>query len=1309
MGKDTLDGLEKATKENVSKGSKVNLNNLLRFRPNNVINDEDTTFEKEEEEPKSLLKTITPDIIKRDKDKEKQAILTGYHQIYEQQAIGANTLSKLVVPKVQTGLVELLLGEYEQFITQSGLTMEESHLRISDRNRIIKEVSLVTNNLSVLMETDILGKYQDRLNLIKDLNNNLDNIEIVRKITYSPTRITYYTDNGNYSFDSRRNSLFGGYIIQSVRVVTEDLNLDEILKGIDAKSKDIRTKNTNLFWLMLEPFLGRADDGKYLIMGTDYLKASMGYYKEIYKKKSMKKITKEIGDFKDDEYKALMKETHLDFQTMIKYINKHLSIPKTGICVSYPYFTLKASNVDFEFDFDKDEIDFTKFDSFLNLDREFIEFDSLEKMSNELKVTNQTKRMCSYLDNLIKFSSKMDLNGYILSMKDASDWDTMKRRYGKDIEKVNGEELYNLFINNYVEHYTDKELTEIDKNGDPSQKDETEKLREKRGNKIKSIFNNGYKNVEEFFKNLASFDFEMYQALSVNLPDMIDLNVDFKVKRVLSKLSELIENLNNFSDNHMPNDYMVAMHIIIGNNLPLSLIIEGFKEIEVNSNNGWLDKHPILSKYAKDSRLWLEEKQAEIRVSYTTLEDSFKEFLRIKKKSEEINRMFNRVKPTSLRDLDCIIDVGMPVDFSGIIIERLMNEPEIRQAVNDIELYPSPIIGKVTLMDYNKFRSIFVYLNKKGIQISNWLEILKIFVPTSPHPQALVRLVPEIQELVGLSEVYNELKQINELGKIRRVSPESSWDAVIKRTESNLPTLTAEELKINLLMSDIFTNHLGLMCAIDFTSLANYIVNTEFSEIQGSEIVKFVPLPQVVNKYFPIRRTIPRVRIRENLYRELKFAPPTLLAIKEILNTSKIYLTNNRDMDKIAELSETVSEYNKVIAELRDVDFTIEKGGYGTSLVELNNLMSRYSTLYKNMNSFSPLKNEFKKYTEFEEEDFFKVRKEMEEFADKYYNVNSSYKEELNKLDKLLNRVLDDLREEKTKKLETLMDLKSDKIDNLSRSDKDRINKIEWELKGIEKTSKEMYETEIAIHKQSGDYILDTQNFIIEYYNKDEVFKQIQTALQMLDLHYLRKTGVVANYIKTITDPLPDLIAAAYMSVILDYLIQLKDLYKESPFNSVKSTLEKIETLFPRLTFVLGLDNSLKLTKKDLKDAEEKLEYEFGELERSAEEIEEVQKFLDLLRKTPEDMRADMVKNYPNLDIINDRTYEDIVYPSTEDYSKMYPDFYHDDFSFAENMRLRLELGYTLRPEHLSDAKLMSIVHSFIIDEEFLKDFKFEK
>lgn len=1258
--------------QNSSRGSKVDLNNLMRFKPKEVI-DEGVKPKQEEEEQKapSLLSSLT----KGGADKEKLEVINSYKSLANLQIDSSTIVADDVKEKVlEIGKSTIDMDKIKA-VTEP-LTLRESQNTNLARRNYLDDVLNTISSTALWISSDIQNKFVSKLNEIENLET--ENVELVREIRFGLDTVTYITDEGEYTYNSKEVAKFGGYLVLDFDLFGVNYNLKELLSKTSrgqTKSKERAEKDLAYAYVMMELFMGKTSNGKTLLMNSGALLNAMKYYKEMNLTDSAKK-TETLKSAKDSKQYArevcsigTLDKIFYDIDTFSENIIENALI-------SFNYFSLVDFGIKFSF-----EVEGLDINAPVKLREDFIEFNTLKRMKYEDKYIRsiadirknlylaKENEFNTYFDCIEDFHRDSFIQSQGLSPSRVEDGEYSERFFAE----TSTSRIVELFKLNLVVNGLGIELKGKDEVVDDEDVTEVNQvtlgeynLTAGRMEKLDAKYDNYMDKIVKYFETLESIPAHK-EADIMRMLEGLNHTVNFERHSVIEHLNQLYERLSSISLNL--EDYIVAHYISLREGIHVINLITEFKAVD---KRNWVATHPSLSPYYEIYKNKLDEIQKSIERCKRALEDSIREYKKLREKYLTIHSLQSNMKPNNLRFIECKVDVGTEVDLAGIILANLSKSPYWNELNRIISKSTVPLIHPPRQTTYNMVVDIIKKFVNSPISCKNWLEIIKMFEAESAKSLSLIRYVPEISTLTSISSMLDQLNKLNTRKKFRKVDPNVTWEDVMNYKTEMLPELSMNEERFNDLFNELIRDYKGLICSVGYEKLATYLCSTLPENYSGKEISKYIPAPLLVHKYFPIEDSVVAFKPSNNPYKDIGYLPPAIVGVNKIMRTCEEYLINKENMqDNYNKFAEDVLNYRrKVISIQSKSDGKTDNAGIGEARIRLERMNDRYEKIFTNLRASGRISGNvsFVKYS-------LETENEFNEFRNSIKDIEN---EDLKNLEKYADSII----ERYKSKL------------NLAR---------ESELEVLE----EQYQESLTLKKKASEsidkYLEGLVEIIGEHYSLDNSKKRLTNLLFKYKIDKIRKTRVAANYMFTITKNLPEEVASAWIELVIEFML----LVCKEPVGETPIMVETICRNHENLVDILGITSSLRLSDTEILEISNNIESEKTK-ELSEEDIKILEEFFLEIAQIPKDDRHKMVRQFERKDLLSGLAYENLAYPyeNTKRYAEIYEDFYSEDFSLAENIKLRQIFNFPINPEHQDDEKLMEIASEIEFGEETIKELK---
>lgn len=1325
-----LESLSK-TKERHSRRSE-NTNrptfNPLRSKTINI----DKKGEQEPPKDKDRPLTIQEIMLKRQEEEtggkdlneieEIQKVVNDYKKVVSNQEIASNIVFLDIKQSIHEEF-DLILHEEEEFKEKKVKDLKSFDTSSSQRKDIKNALDQYRESTVNLIERDIRKHFTNKRNLIESIPER--DIELVRKIHFTERNVEYTTDHGHYVFDGRETSLFGGFINLNLDIITENIDIADVIRRMALKNKDAKAKAYAHFWLLIEPFLVQANNDKWLMLPLEYIFSALTHYQEtLAERQASEKSFISKARINDSDIRLLNEGKTSRRELVLRLQN--LDVPKTSSLILFPYNFLKESGIDFTMDISEREL--SNMLSTINRKDHFIRFDELEndiKHRNYLEELNKVRR---YILRMTEYQREtkvgLQIERLARTIEGITDTETMTSLLGEDyVTRLQKREYRNLrSIVGYPSESAilqrrkeNEEEVEFDMNiNEPTvrkvmTKDEENKIidnltdaeyieyiadiqqgktpRVLRGNtQSRKTSKKGKDNATElldierelFINYLDIFSIEVEGIMSVLKESEKFISVDKNLETYLGRLKGDIDSLTYVDPgNNSELDELTLVYIVDGSN----------KLFEVNLTLDDIVNEGLAGRDYRDLEEFQRVKQAlKERLYYINTLLSGKEgedgFIGLKNYTTQAIETYNRgranhhemvsllgqINQPEVRNLKSTIKLdNYELDISHLILDGLKKaEPSLAEHITKSTKYSLPV-RRAKSDDYVLVRAIAIALRQEQGK-TNWKDMLKLVLAESKQPRTYIRNTPELGILLKDPIVLPKIKLVNDNQKIRNVG----------EGEGEIKPLTDKDHKLNEMFDELFKDRPGLICAIDFVSLMNYIISVDTGLYEGNEIVKYIPAPFLVNKYFPVPRTSMIYPVINNLAlnEEITRQPPVYVGLNSIMDLASREM--ELSIDKLREHIELVLDYKEEIDSI-NVQPVKGLGEIRAASLNYDSELNRYGVLYRRMVTDST--------THF---DIIEGRKRIENMIANHLEFNIPTSEareyetiynEIGENLKKYERELDEARKAREDILEEVYTKRNDKV-------------------------KEMKE---KVDKELGGTIDEIVTKIIRYHDHERAKAGLINLSDKIGLMRFPKGQALINFIITFVKDEVGFIQGAIFRIVEKFLHDITTIESNRGIDSPNARAEEIKNIFRIMIGELNIQNSLRLSFKE--------EMELDQLFRPREETvhiteEDVKYVRDFVANnqysSPETFRNE-IRNFDKKDMIPDSNYIDILSNDPDFLEEMYKGWYNVDLTLSDNLSVMLACGFPkeeLNPKHLNDKKLMDIVESTQIDEDYIESMK---
>ena len=1232
---------------------------------------------KESNQKVSLIGRLQQVINNPKADEEKQSIIKDYLVLTENQLKASNLVLKNINEDIKEEFKNLIKEMEANLISESYMEKVNQGVQydlvdgVRAQRYHLEKIQDATLNW---IRNDINNYYSNRYALLK--NTDMEDIEVIRKIEINNSTVVLHTDENEYSFPSSKLSSIGGFIVLRAQIITETLDIDELAKeGRKNAQQSKKAEAEAKLWLMINPLLVQAPNGKVLVAKLDYLKHGFADYLETLAERR-KLRSKFYKTFLTKEEQSELNALPSKRDIVLKL--QKLELPEPNNCIVFPFGYLEDSGIEFINNVNGNNKEGILYETLV--DYNFIPMETLEK---QYKIRRNLKDIESLRSIVMKFND---------TLSKVTDF-----YFAYDIfnEIITPSILVKKFGEYQAEQFYDFPSDTHPIIGCLA---EGMSVYVPEGSTIPEILDNGFQDNEEyvkFKKGMKKYEKtrDKFIEFIYSLEKIHEISEAFENCFEITELLDLLNNANARLDlmekildslyvDVFTEEWFITMYTVYnyyGDSTQFSELIiklaQGNEETKNNFERDKLRAKEYLSNMVKEVK--------KIRERFIQVKNYCLEFQRYRDKFN--NLLLSRAVPLSLSNLDCVKEIEvedykLPVNFGPILINSLLKLDGFEESLKNSYKMRLPIFASNGSV-YEKVRSIVQKLQNR--EYVNWSEILKILLPPGRLQKSKIRLCPEIRELIDVLE--EEIKSLNSAGKFYK-------------SDKELP----EEIhKFNKLINDLINHYKGAICSINFEKLISYIINVEEGEgISGLELMRFIPYPKLVSKYFEVPEeavVYPAILNYNRLFTEIPNLPPIYLALNHMLNTVKMEL----DLIK-GDLTESIPLLNSLNKLNKDLERINNRKHDDLSLANKHdNVIKQFYNFLGKLESIRQLCLTKKPYNEIKDEINQILEKESTSINIPYNRSLSSVTEEIEEMIK--SPVKYQIPVSVAEKCSLIFNNLKEELSNVKKEILDeKLKAIQNKEKDINEKSAQIEEIKNQLNLFIEKRIQEVTDKALNLYDINEIKKKLYKAWVVMKFDKFRKGRVALTYLLTLVQDEPAQVQAAIFHIIIEFLLNLK----ENELTE-KSEVDNIIRNFELLTFTLKL-NTLKINKTDTVELLNALNEE-----KSSKISEEDKKLLDeflksLYGKDEEELKEAFL-NFEKKELISPELYLKIVYGNEAENIRKYPKWYNPDFDLAENIKIMLLCGVSreaLDQEHLKDNYLMWIVDNTEIDPDFIEKIK---
>ena len=1170
-------------------------------------------------------------------DPKKIRIKENYKKILENQLKAGNLVLKESVSTINKVFLDVM-KEDESYNIDEDLLQSERRNKALVRAERKKYLEVTKDQLVKAISRDINEHFSRRYQAIDNIP--VENIEIIKKIKVTERDIVYYTDEGEYTIDGKKAESFGGYLHLNRRFLTEYLDLDKLSLAIKKDNNSSRIAETKA-WLMMSPLVVPTEEGKILLAPTDYIEQTLVEYVDNIKsrQKSIKAFHEKVN------YKKQEKDVEEVYKPNPRKIIEDLMMfkePFHSSLIYYPYNSMPDNGIELELDIDFTEISYIQTLNKLHYESmDFISWENLKSAKENADISDIINRAFLDLSQARDKITSVDSIPNVLTIEDKVDKDEVTITGIDEVEEINS--LIRKASN----------ATEDDSEDEEDGKDKKSKVANTADEK-KKAWKAFKKKCEDCFNTVSYFRFDQVDEVIRILNESMYSEKDYtqELGRILSALNAL-KNREMFKQIVTPLAYYCKndMSVDIGIDRNLYQTIE---EEKVET---------IIEGRVTDFLIRVNQTLSEFGEFYDEYLEKVKEIGRIQ------NIVGKAIKIPWLSNLSLDVDTGtIPLKLAPVVLNTLVERvPELEEEVKNIRKSADPILSnKLRNVEYEKIRTV---VKAFGDRVSvNWFEILKVVaLVDSSLNRSYIKTYPDVKELINIPELRGDMARLNSLGKFIAAN--------------NIPS--EQEDNFNQMFNEIAISKKGLLCAIDYRSLASYLVEEE-DLYKGEDLVRFIPNVRIVDKYFPITessKVYPKI-YSERLALEIGNIPAVYLALHHILDTIKYNISFDSGMFK--DNFDDIMRYS-------ELKYQLENERYSMRFIdELNALYDAHDRSIKLLiglaksERIETLNRSLKDVMS----DFINTLTEREKNLDK---ESSTYEKDLQNIKESINKFNEYYKE----------GMKSDEDAKVLKEDQEE--KLRQKRENI---LAEMNVLKDKIDESVGKELNSLIDKVDVFYNRTKSYGDLQAAWKYYDFDKFTKGRVLLNFIVTYVADYSDITQAAIFNIIREFLIDCKDRENILKQNNLTRP-DVVSRMFEFVAFTLKLKDVLKLNSSDEIEISTSVEDTTGGMSKEDEQV--LVNFLNNLQGKTDIEVINSFKAFSRKDLIADDLYLKVVYDDQDTLEKIYPRWYNRDFNIAENIKIMLECGVaetSLNPEHLADKKLMEIVNNTEVDKDLIARLK---
>ena len=1221
---------------------------------------------------------------------ENNSIKEKYLELLGDQMKAGNLLIRDVMESIDREFKEIIKdsdlykgnGEHDLTTKMNNITLRKERYEIME---------LTKNQMKNWVQRDIVNYFTNKYERVKMIEPQ--DIEVIRKIKFTESDVVFTTDEGEYIFDGKKISNFGGYINLRTQIMTEVYDLDKLFKVMISKNKKESAEAQAKLRLMMEPLLVPAPNGKYLMASLKYLQKSMWEYLEsVSTRNNLRTIALQKAKLSKEEQEIYKEDAKgIPPRKVVEDMMQHLRPPRDNRLIVYPFGFLEESGIEFEYDLDFS----SKIGGSGRIDEiteDFIRWEIVDKYKVIRDITKQIEEVRKTMIDLSEAQRKSEdadcIYGTYMKLIDV---DYINKEFSKDdinnLLLATQTEDHHVFIQtltkqliNYGIISESKNTNKKAKKEDPDEgknidlkKELISVIREDNPDTLEGSEDDPYVGSEGYLSE-ATRDRGYKRGRAIKKRFIDYMNLIHESKTLVNKIEGIIETLEKIM--FYEKDMTVRLELLqdVLNTYKLPIKVDWFRFLGTLYSDLYFDfsiEYPKLLDAETREETWKEIEghieeymkqiqsiENKIKEKARDLENARKEYTENRKTLQKIQSLIGAEKKLELDNLEIKVEVnGYPVDMTAMVLDLLFEQvPGLESSIDESSKFSLPIPTS-NEDNYLKVREMVKILG--GRDYVHWADVLKILLGDSSLINSRIRILPEINDLKSSPLIDKDLRRVNDLRKF---------------FNANLIPVEEDEYKFNQMMNVIFNNYKGLICSINYDKLMKYVIE-ETESLKGEEIVKYIPNVKVVDFYFPIPHesvVYPKLQMSK-LITEIPNLPTTYIALNHVMDTlSKEFASSEDQFEGGLDFAIEYAELKRKFELLRrikpyDRELSSLKTEYDSKLNDVYYLYAKLKGAARpdrRMDYEEVLERIHKLYLMNENDDKFKNA----------YEKSVQLKEELKEIDSDISKY-EKMSQEKAK--DDMLEL-TNKMSEVKKS----LNEVIGE--GLDKVTKK----------------------VVHYYNPTESRNNLISAWKHMKLDTFGKGRVLLNYIFTLVQDETPIVQSAIFLIVREFLMDLNT-SKALRLKMEKSEVEKIEYTFQLVAFALKQDRVLRIKSEDLVEISNNLNP--GGKKLTPEEEDMLDKFLVSLEGLSEDQISEAFKNYQHKELLNDELYLAIVYRDVNKLETQYPRWYVRDFNLAENIKIMLECGMSqeeLMAEHREDTKLMSIVQDVQIDEKYLETLK---